>query len=232
MLELLENRRLLAASVTMDAGGKLTVKGGSHGFNDIIVVEDAANPGTVSYQMNYGDLVNGAQHFEGTLAGVTSVVIQGRNGGSNLFFKGSTLDAQVQGGSGGDYISVNDTGTGSSNVVGGKGNDVITVVEANNTVVDAGVGDDTIYVNSAAKPIPTVNEDGTTTWSLAPNAVDLANAMTIIKAGDGNDTIILFDGKTTLDGGKGNDVLYDESLGLAQYSAKNVETTITTTPNM
>jgi hypothetical protein len=233
MFESLEKRRLLAASVQIDAGGKLTVQGGSKGFNNIIVQEapsfDPVN-GHVYYHMEYSDPVNGLVVFDGEKVGVTSVVINGRNLGSNISFSGTTLNSQIQGGSGVDYISVTDAGTGSSKITAGKGDDNIVIAKANNTFVDAGDGNDQIAINSAAKG---VYDPSTDSYVPQDNGVTIALAAesVTVKAGGGNDVIILFDGKVSLDGGGGSDTLLDESLGYGTVvSSTNTESTVVTNP--
>jgi Ca2+-binding RTX toxin-like protein len=228
MIESLESRRLLAASVGIDGGGKLTIQGGSKAFNDIVVRETSA--GTVSYELRYGDDVNvPIGVFSGTLAGVTSVVINARNNGSNVNFIGQTINSQIQGGSGVDYITVNDSGTGSSKITAGKGNDVINLVRANKSFIDAGDGDDQIYLNSAARPV--YNSD--TGMFESPDqsvTIALSAELVTVKAGGGNDVIIVYDGKVTLDGGGGSDQLLNESLGYATVSSTNVESSVVANP--
>jgi Ca2+-binding RTX toxin-like protein len=236
MIESLEARRLLAASVTIDAGGKLSVQGGSKGFNDIIVAEaGTANfvdlglvanpgPGTVYYKLTYHDPVNGDIVFEGEKTGVTQVNINGRNEGSNISFAAVSLNSQIQGGSGVDYIVVNDSGTGSSKVTAGKGNDLVQVVQSNKTFVDAGDGADTIIINSAVDP--DLDDDSAGFEALV---VQLASELTTVKAGGGDDVIIVYDGKVTLDGGGGIDELIKNVVdgGTVTVQATNVETTTT-----
>jgi len=233
MIESLEARRLLAASVTIDGGGKLSIQGGSKGFNDIIVAEAGTQngdnlgvygaPGTVYYKLTYssptGDIV-----FEGTKTGVTQVVVNARNEGSNVNFAGATVNSQIQGGSGVDYITVNDSGTGSSKVTAGKGNDVITVAQANKTFVDAGDGMDSIYINSAVKPD---FDDGSAEYNNM--VIALSAEMATVKAGGGDDLIVVYVGNVTVDGGGGIDQLVKDvpTGGTANVTTTNVESTTT-----
>src|SRR4051794_40249644 len=132
MFESLESRRLLSGVTTSVAGGVLTVTGGN--TNNTINVNE--NNGTV--------LVEDDAVPVGTFGGITGIIIQGDAKTDRIFFKGNTVGAQIFASSGNDGITVSDTGTGSSDVEGEAGDDVITVLAAHDTVVNGGGGSDNI----------------------------------------------------------------------------------------
>ena len=139
MLESLESRRLFSATVTLSDAGALQVVGS--GGNDTLVVGE--NHGAVHVDVN-----NGTQTFD--FVGVTSVYINGGGGTDTIQFNGNSIGAQIDGSGGNqDSITVDDRGTGSSNVLGGGGTDVITVIHSNNTTVDGGGGKDLFYLNTS-----------------------------------------------------------------------------------
>jgi len=80
---------------------------------------------------------------------------------------------------------------GHSVVDGGAGNDNIVLMAANHTRASGGDGADVIHVNSAA----------------IGGSVDLSSAVAEIFGDKGNDTIYLFDGENTVNGGAGKDTL-------------------------
>src|SRR3954454_11695442 len=133
MIETLESRRLLAASVGF-AGGVVTVTATS--AETINVVE---NTGGVHVEA-------GANQYN--FAGATAVHINGSSKNDVIFYTGNTIGAVINGNDGNDNISVDDEGTGSSTANGGKGNDSITIIHGNNTNAIGGDGDDQFYVNT------------------------------------------------------------------------------------
>jgi Ca2+-binding RTX toxin-like protein len=241
--ESLEKRRLLAVAIgsltaNEDAGGKLTVQGGTATGDNMVVIEaGAAQPGDAETEfinsLPAGSVVvrDTFNNVEQVFSGVTQVQIDGRKGNDSIVWHGKTLNATVQGGSGADAIWVDDSGTGSSKALGGNGNDNIRVIRANNSFVDAGAGDDYVEVNSIVYATEMVDNGDGTFSSLDGGALaaSLANEKCTVKAGDGNDTIKLFSGASTIDGGGKVDLLLDESGGYATYSTTNVESTATLT---
>ncbi len=142
-----------------------------------------------------------------TYTGVTKLNINLGGGNDTLLYNGNSIDAQISGGDGADFISVEDSGTANSNVQGGDDNDVITLVHANKTFVDAGAGNDTIYINTG--------------FTADPSEYNYASAEATVKAGNGDDTIWVYAGKSTINGQGGNDDVYIEG-GTAQVSSATV----------
>ncbi|HEX8522381.1 MAG TPA: hypothetical protein VF669_09005 [Tepidisphaeraceae bacterium] len=163
---------------------------------------------------------------------VKSISFWGNGGDDTLLYRGNSIGAQIRGNGGNDVITVVDSGTGASDVDGEAGTDTIIVSQAHNTKVSGGSGDDTIYVNADAKPVASVDENGVVTWSLAPSAASLASSICIVDAGSGNDTIVVYDGKVTINGGAGNDSVLNESLGQAQITTVKVESNTVQNPSL
>ncbi len=197
MIERLEGRRLLAFTAMLN-NGNLDIKGGT-GSNDLQVLE---NNGHVTVFDNTTNTSPSAE-FDG----VTGIKITGNTGNDTILYRGNTVGAVVRGNSGSDTITVRDEGTGSSDIDGESGNDNLIVVIGHRTHVTGGSGDDIIQISTGA-----VNGN--------PDMLDFANAETIIFAGSGNDTITIWDGKNTVNGGSGYDVVYDNG-GTNTYT--NVE---------
>lgn len=234
MIESLEARRLLAVSVS----GTALLVNGTSGNDRITVVEDNHN---VHVEISGADGVIVASDY----TGITKININGNNGSDIITYTGNTVGADIHGdggmagngktggshgsgsGSGGthggtgktgtsagaDFITVTDAGTGSSIVDGDGGNDDITIVAANmtggRTTVYGGDGADNIYIN-------------------ADNGVNYntAVARTAIYAEGGQDTITVYDGRNTVDGGGGKDVLITSVDAINVVI--NVETVIST----
>jgi Ca2+-binding RTX toxin-like protein len=126
----------------------------------------------------------------------TSVKIVGSKNDDNIFYTGNSIGANITGRSGSDTIIVADTGTGSSPVDGGGGNDSVNLLIGNATHIKGGGGDDTIYLNTGA------------------GVYNVDTATAIVSAGGGKDTVIAYNGQSTIDGGGGNDqVLVFTSAG-------------------
>ena len=227
MVENLETRRLLAAVQT---GTVLNINGTS-GNDTINVIE---NNGSVLVEFN--DTAN-PQNF----SGITAININGGNGGDTIYYLGNSIGANIHGdsgagktggshgsgsgsggtggGSGGgstagaDFITVTDAGTGSSVVDGDGGDDDITTIAGNmtggRTTVYGGDGSDHIYINS-------------------DNGVNYTTAVarTAIFAEGGKDTITVYDGQNTIDGGGGKDILITSVD--AVNVVINVETVVST----
>jgi len=197
MIELLESRRLFAASPSAGVVGDfLEVNGGSKADN-IIIAEQTGGTTTVT--------INGVLLYTGT-AGVDfqHVTVFSKGGGNDIINLGGHAAAavnagggkdsitvqfgnstQVSGGDGDDNITITED-NGSSQVDGGKGNDAIVVQNANNTLVFGGDGKDKINV-------------------ITVNAAAILAAE--IHGGNDNDFITLLEGQSYVTGDAGNDTI-------------------------
>jgi Ca2+-binding RTX toxin-like protein len=185
MIEQLEGRRLLAFTATL-SNGSLNIRGAGDS-NDLQVVE---NQGQVTIIDNSTNSSPSA-----LFNGVTGIQLWGNTGNDKLLYRGNSIGANIRSNSGADEITVRDEGTGSSDVDGEADNDNIIVVIGHGTHVSGGSGDDTIQVSTGA-----INNN--------PDMLNFANAETIVLAGSGNDTITIWDGQNTINGGAGYDVVY------------------------
>jgi Ca2+-binding RTX toxin-like protein len=157
--------------------------------NDIINVTDADHP-DASFVRSVGSSVDGGRGAD-TIEigeGFTSTV----NGGDDNDIIRITDAVAIIDPSTGNVSGYDMTKGGHSVVDGGAGNDTITILAANHTRASGGDGTDLIQVNSAA----------------IGGGVNLSSAVAEIFGDKGNDTIYLFDGQNTVDGGAGKDSLY------------------------
>jgi len=223
--ESLEARRLLTVTVnfgdgvtaTQSGSGTLTVKAGANttGMN-VNVIENGISQTQGGAQVGLGNvLVQDLNTFEEYVfqnVNITKfIAIQGGHGNDTLNYDGTTTRAQITGGSGNDNINITDRGAaGGSTMDGSKGDDVLAVVFSHHSTVTGGDGDDMILVNSSCQYGCTIAD---------PAAGDLI----VVNAGNGNDTIIVYDGNATVDGGKNIDTLDVYTSNGANVSFKNVE---------
>jgi Ca2+-binding RTX toxin-like protein len=157
--------------------------------NDAITVSDAEHP-DASFVRGVGSTVNGdrgADSIELVQGHLSSV-----NGGDDAdFIRAADAVALIDPSSG--NVTGYDMATGGHSVIdAGAGNDTIVLLAANHTRATGGDGADLIQVNSAA----------------IGGGVNLSSAIAEIFGDKGNDTIYLFDGQNTVDGGAGKDSLY------------------------
>lgn len=161
-VQTLEPRRLLSASVSLAAGGVLTVNGTSG--NDVIrITLDAVNPRQLDV------IVNGAtQSF--TASSVNSISVNAGSGNDDVevlelngpinvpmtLLGGSGNDTLV-GGSGNDYI---DGGAGNDTVAGEAGRNILIGGPGTNRLVSE--GDDTLYQGNAPSNVTPAGAQSTT----------------------------------------------------------------------
>jgi hypothetical protein len=244
MLESLELRRLLSAGTSYTlTTGVLTVTGGTS-FDMINVSEGDGN-----VHLEYYDTAGQFQQVD--LPGVTAININGGKKSDQIFYTGNSIGAKIFGGAGGsgfDEITVSDKGTGSSTVNGEAGNDTITVLQGNKTVVLGGDGNDVIEITDNGQSsvdagkgndyikVVVANKTNITGGSgddtILLNFDSLTNmgahsaAEAFVLAGKGNDAIFIYDGTGTINGGDGKaDIYYDESGGTQTFTIVNVEKT-------
>lgn len=136
VVESLESRRLMSATVTQLGFGVLRITGSAEA--DVISVVDN-DEGGVNVVID-NDELNGQ-----TYNNVRVVMIDGRGGNDLIGFQGRTVSSLIAAGAGDDTVFVTDGGTGSSVVTGGTGNDQFFVDMANNTTIFGGAGDDEFF---------------------------------------------------------------------------------------
>jgi len=167
-IQTLEPRRLLSASVSLAAGGALTVNG-TPGNDVIRITLDATNPRQLDV------IVNGAtQSF--TASSVNSVTVNAGSGNDDVevlelngpinvpmtLLGGSGNDTLV-GGSGNDYI---DGGAGNDTIAGEAGTNILIGGSGTNRLVSE--GNDTVYQGNAPKGVTPAGAQSTTPTPPAP----------------------------------------------------------------
>lgn len=219
VLENLEDRTLLAASVLF-SGGELLVLTDAN--ETVLIREDPAVPGRVDVQIGTSSMaattapslpnvaaadvtsmvvITGAGENSVDLTGVVSSVftslptisVQGGNG-DDVIIGSPDLAMSAAGQDGDDTI----TGSGSDDTItGGDGDDSISG-QAGNDSIDAGDGDDVVTGDDGDDTI--VGDDGNDTLS-----GNLGNDS--IVAGDGQDSLSGHEGLDTLNGNSGSDTI-------------------------
>jgi len=178
--------------------------------NDIISVTDAEHPDS-DFIRGGGSTIDGGRGADNIDIGhghVTTV-----NGGDDNDFITLTDATAIIDPSTGNVSGYDMTQGGGSTVDAGGGNDTIVLLAANHTRASGGDGADVIQVNSAA----------------IGGGVNLSSAVAEIFGDKGNDTIYLFDGQNTVDGGAGKDTLY---VAAAVDSVTVVPGTVETTKSV
>ncbi|MCC5645205.1 cadherin-like domain-containing protein [Nostoc sp. CHAB 5824] len=167
--------------------------------------------------LNGTGAINGTGNsFNNILNGNTAAnTLSGENGNDNLF--GDSSSDTLLGGAGNDTL---DGGLGADSLDGGAGNDIYTVDNLNDAIIE-GLNAGTDLVNSSVSWVLGNNlEKLTLTGSLAINGTgnSLNNILigntgaNLLNGVDGNDSLFGSSGNDTLLGGAGNDTL-DGGLG-------------------
>lgn len=213
MIESLETRRLMSATVTAQMGGDhvLTVNGTDQA--ETINVNQLPD-GTVGVG---GFDASGNPFDLGTFSCVALVRINAKGGDDFVQFSGKTVAAVIDGGDGNDNISVQDQGCVGSAVFGGNGVDTIIVdnssLDANfNTVagkaittVDGGNDNDAIILMNGSKG---VLAGGNGNDAITVMGIDgTQKAFAIVDGGNGNDSLLAMNATVIYSGGNGNDDL-------------------------
>ena len=231
MFEVLESRKLLAATVSA-SGGTLLINGTNS--VDVITVHEQSHNVLVETSVPGGPITQ--QNF----TGITAIKINGNGAGDTIFYTGNTVGADIhgdnanldkthngkgkgnKGGSGGsggtggtgggtgggpnfganDMITVTDEGTGSSSVNGDGGNDSLVTTIGNNTVLRGGSGNDQFYLNTLAQ--------GGSNSAFGE---------------EGDDIFTVYSGINTVNGGSGFDTLIKSAT--STNSSTSIEQTFT-----
>ena len=211
--ESLENRRLLAFTAITAAfsNGTLTITGSATGSN-LTIAEDQSTPGKVLVQ----DM---GMNQEMTYLGVKALNVTFKNADNTLYVTpNNTMKCTIKGGTRQDYIRVDEEGTGTANIDAGPGNDLVSLIRANNDTVNGNKGDDSLYINRGIQ---------TDWWGAADQTAVRAHyhsQKATLLGGDGNDQIGVYEGSSiTVDGGGGTNTLIDYSAtygGSATYASK------------
>jgi hypothetical protein len=197
MLESLESRRMLSASISASlSGSTLTVTTGADG-SFANVVEDH---GTVLVE-------NVTAGTSTTFTGVTKIYINGQAKTDNLYYTGNSIGAVIDANGGNDNIVIADIGTGSSYATGNGGDDVITVIVGHRSTLVGGGGNDLIYLNTDTS-----------------GAYDTVNAENFVYGDGGGDTFTAYNGINHIYGGGGDDTLIDLGGTNTVNSVENVVT--------
>ena len=221
MFEKLESRRLFASAATAGVvGDVLTVTGGSKSIENVVIGEQLGGTTTVTVNgsLLYTGQANvdfkhvavfskggGNERVDATLNDVDLFVTMG--GGNDQINIGGHGAASVDGQGGKDVITVQ-YGNG-DNILGGDGDDNITLTEENGgSLVDGGKGKDTITIQNANNTIVQGGaDDDKITIASSANAVGSGLIAAQIDAGAGNDLISLVAGDNFINGNTGTDTL-------------------------
>ncbi|HYO08060.1 MAG TPA: hypothetical protein VER17_03745 [Tepidisphaeraceae bacterium] len=239
MIEELETRRLMASGTAVFTVGSTLVVYGGKG-DDLITVRENNQSVRVDYTDRNGVVHNGMA--EPAFTGITQIKILGNGGNDDIYYTGNSVGADIHGdgaaggtggsddadwrsgkkrsggtgggtdggaGNGADFISVADEGFGASTLDGDGGDDDLIVQVGNMTgkvtVVYGGNGNDVIDINQGASIFASPDD-----------------ARTLVYAEAGRDTIVVHEGKNTINGGAGNDVV-------VEYGGNNTVTSATVT---
>jgi len=177
MFEILESRRLFAATITLDAGVLKVI--GTDAPDTLLVTESAGNfeVGTQD-ETGYVPLATVPESM------VTRVVIDGQGGDDFLALQTSgTVGGDVLGGEGNDGINLDDQGTAVSIGHGGNGDDTL-------AIFGSGGDGTTAYGDNGSDTVISMVH-GHTSYLYGGNAKDDMNGTTdtIIDGGNGKDTI-------------------------------------------
>jgi len=211
MIEKLEQRKLLSATLTQ-TGGVLKVQLENTG-GDVEIFESANNGAGNTVKVID---VNNAS-FGTDFTGVNRISVLGGDGADTIVVQLQNVPVFVNGGAGDDQIAVftdpedqtlngpvfNPSYTGAGSIIfGGDGNDFIDVAGLSNSVVMGGGGADTVI--ASAITLQTVTE------------TDISGGSHMLIAGDaGDDVITVGDGQfpglsdSVILGGTGNDTITD-----------------------
>src|SRR6185437_2573894 len=175
-IQTLEPRRLLSASVSLAAGGALTVNG-TPGNDLIRITLDAVNPRQLDV------IVNGAtQSF--TASSVSAITVNAGSGNDDvevlelngpinvpMTLLGGAGNDTLVGGSGNDYI---DGGAGNDTIAGEAGTNILIGSSGTNRLVSEGT--DTLYQNNAPSNVTPAAAQSTTPTPPAPTPTTPATA--------------------------------------------------------
>jgi hypothetical protein len=221
MIESLEGRKLLAATVSA-SGGVLTING--DGKVDVInVIEtggsvhvETSNPGGPLTQRDF--------------TGITAIRINGRGAGDTIFYTGNSIGAQIHGDSANQNAnpSNGNNGGGTGGTRGGTGGTGGGTGDGNNggpnagaggadfiTVDDAGTGSSVVFGDGGKDDITLLRSHNTTVFGGAGddkinvNTAGQASSSAQVFGQGGRDTVTVYAGTNTLNGGAGIDTLIE-----------------------
>jgi len=98
----------------MNGSGTLSIHGGNTD-NNLTIIEN----------LGHVQITDNTDSSTANFNGVTAVSIMGNVGHDTVLYKNNSVGATINGDSGDDYLIVADEGTGSSDVEGGAGNDLV-----------------------------------------------------------------------------------------------------------
>jgi hypothetical protein len=201
MLEVCENRMLLA-TVTVNLSNGLLVVTGSEYSDTIHLLTSGANTVVNYVTTNQGALVDSGTYTEQS-AQIKSVQIDGGNGDDTLDASGYSGPVTLNAGSGNNALMV---GSGNATVNGGSGtNTLFASGDTNFTLTNSslvGLGTDTLT------SIQNVNltATGSDAHTLDVSGSNLSGKVTL-NGGAGNNTFIVGPGQATINGGGGTNTL-------------------------
>ena len=240
VVEQLEGRRLLSASLVSLHGGTLMVRGSSQGANEIRVYRDpATNAVSVSVYTESARTAavrSFAQTYD--LAEISRVIVKGGrfadliqigadddawtvpsfvNGGGGLdaIYTGGGAD-HIHGGDGDDVI---EAGGGANLVFGHKGKDTI-FTGAGDDMILGGDGDDTINAGDGANWVfAGKGKDNVVTGAGVDRVhgghdddqLNTGGGADLVRAGKGDDAVDAGDGDDTVHGQLGNDLVHGDA---------------------
>jgi len=199
-LESLEGRRLLAVTVSEGYPGTYEVRG-----------DDGGNHIDISVSQKDGTFT-----LDGTTyTGVSFISVIGGAGKDVISVLSSdgpgAIAASIDAGGGDDCLALNFDG----GIWAGDGNDYIFLIDSFRGVVDAGAGNDTVYVNHACIDAEISGGDGDDLIDASSNYYSVT-----LHGGAGNDTLYGSDHDDQIYGDDGNNVIYG-GLGNDEIFAQN-----------
>jgi Ca2+-binding RTX toxin-like protein len=201
LLETLEGRRLLSASVT--GNGTLKIVGSEDAANTIHV---ACNDSTTQYDVT----INGeTESFDA--ADVRRLRISGGEEADTITVANSAKVRAYINGNGGDDVLT--AGSKRTAINGGDGNDSITG-SAKTDTLRGGAGNDTIAAGAGDDRINGDDGDDILSGDAGDNEIGGGGGADTITALDGDDVIIGGDGEDSIDAGTGDDDITEDSLEL------------------
>jgi Ca2+-binding RTX toxin-like protein len=182
MFERLEARRLFSADAQLN-GTVLVVTGGSDNDQMFVLESNPPSGPQLDVFVDVDSVFTNLATIPLNLFPVTRIVLDGGAGDDFLAVDTATVGVDISGGLGNDRIQVSDRGDGTAPSIahGGDGDDVLIIIDGNNT---AAYGDN-------GKDVLVSLEAGNTTYLYGGNAKDdlTGTGDTIIDGGNGKDTV-------------------------------------------
>jgi Ca2+-binding RTX toxin-like protein len=201
LVESLEGRRLMSASLAALHGHTLFITGSGRGSNDIIVYR-ATTDGTIAVGVSVTDARTGATtntSYSFAEADVGRVFVKGGKFDDTIVVGRADADWKVP------VIVV--AGRGTNDITTGGGDDVILTGDGNDTV-DAGDGDNLVKTGNGDDTVTTGAGADRISTNAGNDHISSGGGDDLLFSGKGDDTVDAGDGNDEVHGGLGNDVIH------------------------